>query len=301
MGNNIILIDGGMGQELIHRSKVKPDGLWSARVMLDNYDLVVDLHRDFIKAGAEAITLNSYSVTPQKLKRHNLEELFIPLQKSAIKAAIEAKKSSSVETDIKIIGCLPPLVMSYKTNIGMDKNEAKDTYKKIIEIQEPHVEILCCETVCSIEEAHIATENALTTDKKVWLSFCVKEEDGTLLRSGESLEDALREFNNSKIDSFLINCAPPEAIHSSINVMKNFSKPYGALPNAFVTVNDLDIHNDVSILKKRSDLNINKFTSEILSYIKNNASIVGGCCEVGPKYIEALKNEILINRSSNWS
>ena len=41
--------------------------------------------------------------------------------------------------------------------------------------------------------------------------------------------------------------------------MKNFSKPYGALPNAFVTVNDLDIHNDVSILKKRSDLNINKF------------------------------------------
>ena len=263
--------------------------------MLDNFDLVVDLHIDFIKAGAEAITLNSYSITPQKLKRYNLEELFIPLQKSAIKAAIEAKKSSSVETDIKIIGCLPPLVMSYKTTIGVDKDEAKDTYKKIIEIQEPHAEILCCETVCSIEEAHIATETALTTDKKVWLSFCVKEEDGTLLRSGESLEDALREFNNSKIDSFLINCAPPEAIHSSINVMKNFSKPYGALPNAFVTVNDLDIHNDVSILKKRSDLNINKFTSEILSYIKNNASIVGGCCEVGPKYIEALKNEIFNN------
>ena len=292
MSNNLILIDGGMGQELIHRSKVKPDGLWSARVMMDNFDLVVDLHKDFIKAGAEAITLNSYSITPQKLKRYNLEELFIPLQKSAIKAAIEAKKSSSVETDIKIIGCLPPLVMSYKTTIGMDNDEAKDTYKKIIEIQEPHVEILCCETVCSIEEAHIATETALTTDKKVWLSFCVKEEDGTLLRSGERLEDALREFNNSKIDSFLINCAPPEAIHSSIKVMKNFSKPYGALPNAFVTVNDLDIYNDVSILKKRSDLNINKFTSEILSYIKNNASIVGGCCEVGPKYIEALKNEI---------
>ena len=292
MSNNLILIDGGMGQELIHRSKVKPDGLWSARVMLDNYDLVVDLHRDFIKAGAEAITLNSYSVTPQKLKRHNLEELFIPLQKSAIKAAIEAKKSSSVETDIKIIGCLPPLVMSYKTNIGMDKNEAKDTYKKIIEIQEPHVEILCCETVCSIEEAHIATETALATDRKVWLSFCVKEENGTFLRSGEYLEDALREFDNSKIDSFLINCAPPEAIHSSIKIMKNFSKPFGALPNAFVTVNDLDIHNDVSILKKRSDLNIDKFTGEILSYIKNNASIIGGCCEVGPKYIEALKNKI---------
>ena len=292
MSNNIILIDGGMGQELIHRSKVKPDGLWSARVMIDNFDLVVDLHKDFIKAGAEAITLNSYSVTPQKLKRYNLEELFIPLQKSAIKAAVEAKTSLSVEKHIKIIGCLPPLVMSYKTSLGMDKDEAKETYKKIIEIQEPHVDILCCETVCSIEEAHIATETALATDKKVWLSFCVKEENGTFLRSGEYLEDALREFDNSKIDSFLINCAPPEAIHSSIKIIKNFSKPFGALPNAFVTVNNLDIHNDVSILKKRSDLNIDKFVGEILSYIKNNASIVGGCCEVGPKYIEALKNEI---------
>ena len=48
MSNNIILIDGGMGQELIHRSKVNPDGLWSARVMMDNFDLVVDLHKDFI-------------------------------------------------------------------------------------------------------------------------------------------------------------------------------------------------------------------------------------------------------------
>ena len=85
MSNNIILIDGGMGQELIHRSKVKPDGLWSARVMLDNYDLVVDLHKDFIKAGAEAITLNSYSVTPQKLKRYNLEKLFNLFKKLQLK------------------------------------------------------------------------------------------------------------------------------------------------------------------------------------------------------------------------
>ena len=46
---NIFLIDGGMGQELIHRSKIKPDGLWGARVLLDNYELVVDLHKDFIE------------------------------------------------------------------------------------------------------------------------------------------------------------------------------------------------------------------------------------------------------------
>ena len=289
----LILIDGGMGQELIYRSKIKPDNLWSARVMLDNYNLVVDLHKDFIKAGAEAITLNTYSVTPQKLKRNNLEDMFNTLQKSAIKAANQAIHSSETEKKIQLLGCLPPLIMSYKASIGMEKKEAIETYQRIVDIQQPFVDIFCCETVCSIEEAIIVTEVALQSDKKVWLSFCVKEEDGTTLRSGEKLEDALKEFDTSEVNSFLVNCAPPEAISKSINVMKNFSKPFGGLPNGFETVNFLDVGNDVSILEKRNDFSIDKFVQDMLSYIRNNASIVGGCCEVSPKYISAVRDKIL--------
>ena len=289
----LILIDGGMGQELIYRSKIKPDNLWSARVMLDNYNLVVDLHKDFIKAGAEAITLNTYSVTPQKLKRNNLEDMFVTLQKSAIKAANQAIHSSETEKKIQLLGCLPPLIMSYKSSIGMDKKEAIETYQRIIEVQQPFVDIFCCETVCSIEEALIVTEVALQSDKKVWLSFCVKEEDGATLRSGEKLEDALKEFDSSEVNSFLVNCAPSEAVSKSINIMKNFSKPFGGLPNGFKTVNFLDVGNDVSILEKRDDFSIDKFVQDMLNYIRNNASIVGGCCEVSPEYISAVRDEIL--------
>lgn len=260
--------------------------------MLDNYDLVVDLHKDFIQSGAEAITINSYSITPQKLKRHNLEDMFVTLQNSAIRAATEAINLSKSDKKIKLLGCLPPLVMSYKTSIGLEKEDAKDTYKRIVDLQEPFVDIFCCETVCSLEEANIVTEIALNSDKKVWLSFCVKEEDGGLLRSGEKLEDALKEFDNSSVDSFLINCAPPEAIHKSIEIMRKFSKPFGALPNGFETVNFLNETNDVSILNKRKDFSLDKFVEDMLSFIKNNASIIGGCCEVSPEYIKAVKNKI---------
>ena len=204
MNRKITLIDGGMGQELIHRSKIKPDYLWSARVLLDHYGLVVDLHKDFINSGAEAITLNSYTITPDRLKKFNLEDSFKPLQESAIKAAKEAINSFSKETDILLLGSLPPLIMSYKTELGKNKNEAKDIYKRIVEIQQQHVDIFVCETVSSIEEAEVVTEAALGSEKKVWLSFCVKEEDGTRLRSGESLEDALNQFKNTDINSFLV-------------------------------------------------------------------------------------------------
>ena len=47
-----------------------------------------------------------------------------------------------------------------------------------------------------------------------------------------------------------------------------------------------------SVLKKRNDFNKEKFVNSILSYLKNNASIVGGCCEVSPEYISAIHSEI---------
>ena len=50
--------------------------------------------------------------------------------------------------------------------------------------------------------------------------------------------------------------------------------------------------NDVSILNKRKDFNLDKFVEDVLSFIKNNASIIGGCCEVSPEYISAVKNRI---------
>ena len=58
------LLDGGMGQELVKRAKNPLTPLWSADVLRDHLDLVVDVHRDFIQAGADVITLSSYAATP---------------------------------------------------------------------------------------------------------------------------------------------------------------------------------------------------------------------------------------------
>ncbi len=69
----IVLTDGGMGQELIRRSGKEPTPLWSARVLLDEPELVRDLHVDFIRAGARVITINTYSATPERLARDGMD------------------------------------------------------------------------------------------------------------------------------------------------------------------------------------------------------------------------------------
>lgn len=73
---------------------------------------------------------------------------------------------------------------------------------------------------------------------------------------------------------------------------KKSKKPFGGLPNGFKSVNLLNDENDVSVLEKRDDFNIDKFVKDTLRFIENNASIIGGCCEVSPKYIKSLKNKI---------
>ena len=69
----LTILDGGMGSELIRRGATSRDGLWSAGALLDCPETVVDIHTDYIRAGAEVITTNSYSTIPSYLERHGLE------------------------------------------------------------------------------------------------------------------------------------------------------------------------------------------------------------------------------------
>ena len=105
----IMLLDGGMGQELVKRNSSTNDPLWSARVLLDNFKLVKDLHIEFINSGSSVITTNSYSCTPQRLKRFNLENEFKHLQRLAITAAKEAIMETGQNNNVKIAGCFSPL------------------------------------------------------------------------------------------------------------------------------------------------------------------------------------------------
>ena len=117
MIKSVVLLDGGMGQELIRRSGLPPTPLWSARVMLDNPALVEELHIDFIEAGAKVISLNNYTATPARLTRDANINLFEPIHQAAKKTAQSAREKSGA-SGVMIAGCLPPIVASYKPELS---------------------------------------------------------------------------------------------------------------------------------------------------------------------------------------
>lgn len=72
----ITILDGGMGQELLARSAARPTAFWSVQALVEEPELVRQVHADYFAADADLATTNSYAVHRDRLRPHDFEERF---------------------------------------------------------------------------------------------------------------------------------------------------------------------------------------------------------------------------------
>ena len=285
--NTTTLLDGGMGQELSRRSVSPPTPLWSSQVLLDEPDLVGALHREYIEAGADVVTLASYTATPERLERHGVGERFRSLQAAAVDAARRARDAAG-RADVRVAGSLPPLVGSYRPDTMPEHEAALRSYRRIVECQAPGVDLLLCETMGSIAEARAATAAALESGLPVWVALTVDDDGSGRLRSGESLDDARAALEPLGIAALLLNCSTPEAIDAAWPHLAGAPVPIGAYANAFTSVAALEPGGTVDVLETRTDLGPDAYAERAERWVEGGATIVGGCCETTPAHVRAL-------------
>ena len=283
----IILLDGGMGQELMKRSKAKPHPLWSAQVLLEEPELVENVHADFINAGAKVITLNTYTATKERLDRDGAEGMFNQLQDKAIEVANRARDKCR-KPDVKIAGCLPPLYGSYKPDYATPLSECIERYQVISDKQAPYVDLFICETMSSIKEAKASITAATAHSIETWCALTISDQNKSSLRSNEGIEDALTQLRKFNHSANLLNCSIPEAITVSLKCLKKFKKPFGAYANGFTSIDALEIGGTVEVLASRNDLGPDAYLQHVISWLESGATIVGGCCEISPDHIKLI-------------
>lgn len=290
---HITFLDGGMGQELIARSSFPPSPLWSAKVLMDEPHIVEEVHRAYVNAGAKVLTLNTYSATPERLARDAGEDqadrLFHELQSSAMNVAKRAVDG----TDVLLAGCLPPLKGSYRPDEAPDFETCLSTYRRLVEEQKSSVDYFICETLSSIKEVRAAVQATVEHDVPVLCGMSAMDQDGTRLRSGENVEDACKTAKDCGATALGINCSWPEAIAQAIPAMKASGLPFGGWANAFTKADDLALGGTVDVLKARTDLGPEAYANHVIGWVEEGATIVGGCCEVGPAHIEELANRLV--------
>ena len=161
--DDFVLLDGGMGGELISRGIITGGGLWSAQALLECPENVLAIHRDYIKAGARVISTNTYSTVPSYLEKENKEEHMEDLIVLAGKLARQAASES--QHPVIVAGSLPPLDESYRPDLVPDHEESLPIYETLARLLEPYVDVFLCETMSSIQEAKTAFE-ALSTSER---------------------------------------------------------------------------------------------------------------------------------------
>jgi len=291
MNRSVVLLDGGMGQELVKRSGQEPTPLWSARVMLDNPNLVQTIHEEYIEAGAKVITLNNYTATPERLSRDATVDLIKPIHQSAKHVASRARTRVGIK-DLWIAGSLPPLVASYKPELTPSEEQCLGSYRELVALQKDGVDIFIVETASTIREAVAATRAVEEIGMLVWTSFTLSDEGDAKLRSGENLEDAMEQVISAGADAILINCSMPETIDRATHVLRHSCVPTGAYANGFTSIAGLDAGGTVKSLSAREDLSPEIYAKWGRKCVDAGLTIIGGCCETSPAHIAALRFEL---------
>ncbi len=283
----ITLLDGGMGQELVARSGDDPTPLWATRVMMDHPGMVRDIHADYFAAGATIATTNTYAIHHDRLDHFGLDPMFHALYLRALAEAHEARAAHGAG---RIAGAMGPLVASYRPEVTQPVEVAAPKYAEIAVILGPHVDLILCETMASVEMAMGAVKGALAAGKPVWLSVTVDDHDGTRLRSGEPVTDLAQVTAAHPVAAVLANCSVPEAMGDALAALKSFGLPFGAYANGFTHISGNFLKDAATVreLTHRHDLSAEKYVEFALGWVAQGATILGGCCEVGPAHIRAL-------------
>ena len=288
--HDIILLDGGMGQELVARGVAGSKTLWSAAALLDAPDQVLAVHTDFITAGADVITTNSYAAGRDRLEKAGVGDLFQQLNRRSGELAAQARDQA--DRPVRIAGSLGPLRGTFAPDNVATVEELIPLYTEQAELLTPYVDLLLCETMSTADEALAAATAATSTGLDVWVSWTLAE-DGTPgeLRDGTAISDAIAALDRLPVRAFLANCAMPERITAAMPALVTAGGLAGGFANGFVPIPEGWVVTD-GLPDARDDLGVDAYARHAKNWVDHGARIVGGCCEVGPAHIAGLRRSI---------
>ena len=285
-----MILDGGMGQELVARAG-KATSLWSVQALLDAPEVVRQVHDEYFAAGADIATTNSYSVLPDRLEPHGMLDRLEELARLACQLAADAREAHGSGM---VAGGLGPQGFSYQPDKAPPAEQAAEAYAKLAQIHAQYVDVHLLETMSSVDQARGGLMGAGVTGKPVWVALSVRDDDGTRLRSGELLSDVmplLEEFDPAAV---FINCSKPEAVDTAVPILAKSGRVVGAYANGFtgIAADFNKVGATVDMLSARRDLGPNAYADFADGWAANGATIIGGCCEVGPAHIAELSRRL---------
>lgn len=291
-----VVLDGGMGRELRFRGVETLSTIWSANALLVAPEVVRAVHADYIAAGAQVITTNSYALVPFHIGAARFAADGQMLADRAGRVAREVA-GEAVNATVRVAASLPPVCGSYRPDL-YDAQQARATLAPLIAGLAPHADLWLAETLSALEEARTIAALLADDTRPLWLSFTL--DDGSAdcarqarLRSGEPVGQAVELALECGAGAILFNCSQPEVMEAAVRqaaqamAQAGRTLPIGVYANAFPP-QDPDATANETLLPIREDLDPAGYLTWVEAWLAAGASIVGGCCGIGPEHIGAI-------------
>jgi S-methylmethionine-dependent homocysteine/selenocysteine methylase len=286
MQHDIIIADGGMGRELQRLGAPFRQPEWSAQALFEAPEFVTQAHGHFAEAGAQLITTNSYAIVPF----HIGEDRFAAQGPALAALAGQCARTVADVHDVLVAGSLPPALGSYRADL-FEADTARGIISVLIEGLRPYVDLWLAETLSTLDEARLVGELLAGDDRPLWISFTLNDEGPAMLRSGESIEAAAVMAKQLGASALLFNCSAPEIMSDAVTGAKaalgGNDIRIGVYANGFAHNEEVVAANE-ALRTIRADLNPQNYLAFAQQWVAAGASIVGGCCGIGPEHIKAL-------------
>jgi S-methylmethionine-dependent homocysteine/selenocysteine methylase len=273
-----LLMDGATGTELERRGARCELPLWSARALVEQPELVRRIHEDYVAAGAELLTANTFRTQRRVLSRAGLAERAAGLTGLAVEIARRVAAAS--DRPVGVLGSAPPLEDCFRPDLVPDDPDLESEHAEHARhLAAAGVDAILVETMNSIRESRVALRAARATGLPALVSFVCWE--GATLLSGEPLRGALDAARELSPAAVLVNCLPPGNVPPCLDALRQSGLPFGVYANLGAPVQD-------GLYGRTDDCPPEAFAEHAADWLAAGASLVGGCCGTTPGHIAAV-------------
>ncbi|HEX7401898.1 MAG TPA: homocysteine S-methyltransferase family protein, partial [candidate division Zixibacteria bacterium] len=247
---------------------------------LSNPQMVLEVHRDYIKAGAEIIETNTFGANAVRLKEFGLEKKVREINLKAVKIAREAREMEG--KDVFVAGSMGPLVKPTAPPNEISEKEITDIFQEQADsLLQGGVDLLILETFSDLTELKLAVSSVKKICQLPIIASMTFNEDRNTIH-GLSPEEAGYEMNQMEVEIIGANCStgPQNMPEITKSLSQVSSKMLSIQPSA-----GIPRYLDGSFIYPASP---EYFTERLRECIKAGADIIGGCCGTTPEYIRSL-------------
>lgn len=288
----IVVLDGPTGTELQKRGATMDSRAWSGAAALEYRDILIAIHADYLRAGADVITANTFASSRVMLEHAGRGDMVDEINRRAVEAALAARESQGARDTALVAGSLSQML---PVTAGTNSNDAAlvpsdeavaDSFFELAEIlRSAGVDLLILEMMYDPHYARMAVQAAKATGLPVWFGLSARRAaDGRILSYDHAVErsvdDVAAVIPSQGVDVAGCMHTSPDILGTALEaVRRHFQGPMLAYPESGYF--EMPEWRFVDVIEPAR---LEQFFRE---WIAAGVQVIGGCCGLGIDHIEA--------------